>query len=164
MGSKNYKINPSGEKVKITPESVKEYFVARKNVHERAVFKNGKSEPMFMSVVERGKISLYEVIYRNYGANGISSTTTEWYMSKNSDTVTALKTSGLFFLSKSKQQRMDNFKDMIADNKEVLDKYLADDKFNFKQLAGLVHLYNTGKPLSNEPEKKEDPLKKDDAY
>jgi len=108
-------------------------------------------------VIEKGKISLYEMIYTTYtgttttysGTMTTNTTTTEWYVSKGSDNVSDIKTSGLFML-KAKQKRKDTFAEMLKDNKNIYDKYLAEDKFSFKQIRNLVHLYNTGKPLGQQ--------------
>ena len=42
---------------------------------------------------------------------------------------------------------------MIKDNKEVYDKYLADDKFGFAQIRNLIHLYNTGRSFESDQAK-----------
>ncbi len=131
---------------KIKPDAIKEYYIASKKSLSRSVFKEGTSKPMFMTVVEKGKISLYEMINTNYMYGGGSTTTVTWYVGKGSDYVTDFKSSGLFF-AKSRKQRKDNFGEMLKDNQAVYDKYKTEDKFSFKQIQNLVHLYNTGQPL-----------------
>ena len=49
---------------------------------------------------------------------------------------------------------------MIKDKPNVYEKYMAENKFNFNFIQNLVHLYNTGKLLSEEKTE----AKKDDAY
>ncbi|MDP9048818.1 MAG: hypothetical protein M3N14_11830 [Bacteroidota bacterium] len=152
IGGAKYKSDTMRESKRIKPTEIREYYIARKDFRERSVYTDSTSSPRFMTIVEKGKISLYQMIYSNYH-NGITTSTTEWYVGKGSDYVSDLKTSSLFAF-KSKQKRKDNFEEMLKDNKEVYDKYKADDKFSFKQIRNLVHLYNTGKPM--EPEKTKD--------
>jgi len=96
-----------------------------------------------MTVIEKGEINLYQkIIYFDDGS------ITLLYISKGSDDVIALKTSGLS-LSKPRQSRMDILAKMLMDNKAVYDKYKANGKFTFKQIRNIVHLYNTGHPLMN---------------
>jgi len=136
-----YKGDAMSEPKKIKPEEIKQYFIARKNLLERSVLIDSTSKPVFMTVIERGKIKLYQmIIYFD------DSQTTIWYISKDSDEVIALKTSGLS-LSKPRRTRKDILAKMLMDNKAVYDKYKADDKFTFKQIRKLVHWYDTGHPL-----------------
>lgn len=97
-----------------------------------------------MTVLEKGKISLYEVIvYYKYSA------TTYWYVAKNSDKVSLIKTNGLFS-GKGRKERKDDLAEMLKDQPAVYQKYMAEDKFNFKAIRNLVHLYNTGHTLDEE--------------
>lgn len=147
IGKMKYKVDSMGESKKIKPDEIREYYIARKNDRERAVYKDSTGRPWFMTVIEKGRISLYQVITIYYH-NGLTTSSTEWYVGKGSDYVSDLKTSSLFSL-KSKRKRKDIFAEMLKDNKAVYDKYMADDKFSFKQIRNLVHLYNTGQPLDD---------------
>ena len=89
-----------------------------------------------MTVVESGKINLYELI-TNY--NNV--TVTEWFASKGTDTGILIKDNSL-----SGNRKRRDFEALIADNKAVYEKYTADDKFRFNNIRNLVHLYNTGEP------------------
>jgi hypothetical protein len=98
-----------------------------------------------MTVVEDGKINLYEMIVTTTtpGMNGASysNSNTEWYVSKGTDTAMILK--GKLF---GREKRKNDFAELLADNKAVYDKYMSDDKFGFDEIRNLVHLYNTGEP------------------
>jgi hypothetical protein len=155
IGGPKYKSDAMNKSEKIKPDEIKEYFIARKNLLTRSVFVDDAPDSQFLTVIEKGKISLFELVNSVY--NGMSTTTTTtWYAGKGTDHVSALKTSALFF-NKGRQQRRDNFAEMVADNKDVYDKYKAEDKFSFKQIRNLVHLYNTGKPFEEVEDKpKED--------
>jgi hypothetical protein len=150
LGAYKYKGDGMSESVKIKPEVIKEFYFSKRKELYRSVFRDSTSDPVFMTVVEKGPISLYQFIYSNY--NGVTTTTTTvWYVGKNSDNVLELKTTGLF-LSEGKQSRKDALANMLADKKDVYDKYKAEDKFSFAQIRNIVHLYNTGKPWEK-PEK-----------
>ena len=153
LGAYKYKTSAMNESVKIKPEEIKEYYFSKRKELYRSVFRDSTSYPVFMTVVEKGPISLYQFIYTNY--NGTTTTSTAvWYVGKNSDIVLELKTTGLF-LSEGKQSRKDALANMLADKKDIYDKYKAEDKFSFAQIRNIVHLYNTGKPWEK-PEKQPD--------
>jgi hypothetical protein len=154
IGSIKYKNAAMRKAEKIKPDVIKEYYVARKTTLFRSVFKDSTAKPIFMTVVEKGKISLYELVISVYNGT-TTTTTTSWYVGKGSDYVNEIKTNALFMFT-AKQKRKDKFGEMLADNKAVYDKYKADDKFSFKQIENLVHWYNTGHPL-DDPGKPKDP-------
>jgi len=150
-----YKTDANSKTTKINPDEVKRYYRADRNKLYYSVYKTGKDKPEFMPVIEHGKINLFEVVETSYSSGGMmhmttTSSTTYWYVSKGADTVKELKTSGLFWLGKSKQNRKDILGDMVKDNKTIYDQYVAEDKFSFKQIRKLVHLYNTGEPLKED--------------
>ena len=158
IGIMKYKSATMTESESIEPDVIKEYYVAKKNILHRAVFKEGSNSPMYMTVIEKGKISLFEEIVvsssiATYGFGAPTTTRTsveEWYISKGSDNVSKIKTTDIVLLINSKQKRKDAFGDMLKDNKAVYEKYLNDDKFTFKQIQNLVHLYNTGVSLGKQ--------------
>jgi hypothetical protein len=142
IGAISYTTDGDISSTKIKANEHKEYFVSRKNVTYRSVTKKGKNKPLFLRLVEKGDICLYEEIVYSYSMYG-SSSVTIWHVSKKSDVVEQLKFSSL--IAFNKQSRKTAFADMIMDNKAVYDKYLAEDKkFTFDQIQSLVRLYNTG--------------------
>ncbi len=143
LGKPRYKVDPKGESKKIIPEEIREYYISWKDLRERSVHIDSSARAVFLAIIEKGRIGLYELVNSNY--NG--TTTTEWYVGKGSDYVVDLKTNSLF-LSKSKQKRKDILGEMLKDNKAAYDRYIAEDKFSFKQIQNLVHLYNTGQMLN----------------
>ena len=145
FGGVKYKSGTMNTSEKIKPDEIKEYYIARKTTLWRSVFIDSASEPVFMTVVEKGKINLFELVTSIYNGRTTTSTVT-WYVSKGSDYVSDLKTSSLFS-NKARKQRKDDFAEMLADNKEVYNKYKSEDKFTFVQIRNLVHLYNTGLPF-----------------
>lgn len=135
----------------ILPEDVKEYSSSKDKAVYLSAYEEGKRKPKFFKVIEKGKINLLEElktnVYVSNNFNGMStvdrSTTKLFYVSKGTDTVKKIKSSSLWFF-KSKKERKDELGDLFSDNQAVHDKYIADDKFSFKQIRILVHLYNTG--------------------
>ena len=137
--------------INITTDSVKGYYMANESTWYRRVYYDdkgllgGKVRPSFMSVVESGKINLYQMIITTttYGGIGMtySNSNTEWFVSKGSDTGVMVK--GALF---GRQKRKNEFSDLLTDNQGVYNRYLADDKFSFDEIRNLVCLYNTGKP------------------
>jgi len=143
IGAMKYQPNGSGGYEKITPETIKEYYIAKRNNMQHSVMMSKHSKPVFMTVIEKGKINLYELIVTMYTGTMTTESKT-WYASKGEGEVIELKTSSLF-LGTSKQKRKDELADMFMDNNDVYNKYQAEDKFSFNQIRLLVHLYNTGK-------------------
>lgn len=148
IGASKYTI-PGAKSKKMDRDEIKEYYITRKDLRKRVVFMGHKSKADFMTVIENGKISLYEIVYNHYSQYSNQSTT-EWYVGKSSDRVLALKTSDLLFLGKARKERKDDFSDMLKDKPEVYEKYMAEDKFSFSAIRNLVHLYNTGHTLDEE--------------
>jgi hypothetical protein len=149
-----YKYSFNNNTVKITLRNTKEFFIANKDLTMAAVFIDNYSTPMFMKVIEKGQIRLFEIIMNNgYSAGNtpIANSSMEWFVSKGSDTVSLLKYNGTASLMgfRGTKRRQNDFIEMIKDNKNVYDKYVAEDKFSFKQIRNLVHLYNTGQQLSD---------------
>jgi len=149
-GAAKYRTSENEKAIKITTDNVKAYYVADQSTWYRRVFYDYKTflqrnKLWFMTVVESGKINLYQMIVTttSYGANGAmySNSTTDWFASKGTDTAILLK--GALF---GRQKRKNEFADLLADNKAVYDKYIAEDKFGFDEIQNLVHLYNTGGP------------------
>jgi hypothetical protein len=156
-----YKTAQMNRPREISENEIKEYYISKDRILYREVLKRpGKAaSALFMVVLESGKINLYDettnTTYMNSGPYGgvSSSSSTVWYISKGSDTIKPIKNSDFSISSvffKSRKTRENVFAGMIMDNKEVYDKYLADDKFSFKQVRYLVHLYNTGKPFGSD--------------
>jgi hypothetical protein len=164
LGGPKYKV-PDGKKEKIDIEKIKEYYHASNDLRFRAVYVDTLSKPKYMQVIESGPICLYQYAPANYsGTMGMLTTSAiQWFVSKKGDRAIALKSTSLLG-SGNKQERKDTLSEMLKDKPEIYNKYVADDKFSFKQIINLVHLYNTGQPYQV-PQKKPDPnAKKDDMY
>jgi len=153
IGSVKYQSVTMSKPEKIKLDSIKEYSLTTEQKIYRKVYRDGSAKPVFMVVIEKGKIGLYELIHTNttmgYGGAMTTTSTRDWYVGKNSDNVTGFKSSGIF-LGKSRQSRKDLLAEMLKDKPEIYNKYMADDKFSFKQIRNLIHLYNTGEPLKEE--------------
>lgn len=143
FGAFSYETPEMNGSKRIKTNDIKE-FIRKKTIYA-SVHRDDKNKSEFMEVVEKGVISLYQVTYYSYSQYG-STSTTNWFVGKKSDTVSILKTNGLF-ATRSRQQRKDSFSEMLKDKKEIYDKYVAEDKFSFEQIENLVHLYNTGEPI-----------------
>ncbi|WP_419701898.1 hypothetical protein [Mucilaginibacter sp. NFX135] len=141
-----YSTTDSTKLTKIKPDKVKEYYVARRHILWGSTTKEDHSSRVFLELLEKGKINLYEDYYPStYGVNKI-----EWYVSKGSDTSKKLKSSGMLF-SSSRKERKDNFSELIKDNEAVYNKYTTENKFTYDQLRNLIHWYNTGQQIPPSP-------------
>jgi hypothetical protein len=144
-----YSTTDSTKLTKIKPDKIKEYYVARRHILWGSAVKEDSSR-VFLELLEKGKINLYEDYYpTTYGSNKI-----QWFVSKGSDTLQKLKSSGMLF-SSPRKERKDNFSEMIKDNEAVYNKYTTENKFTYDQLRNLIHWYNTGQQLPQSPLKKD---------
>jgi hypothetical protein len=157
-GNSSYKVN-SGKSVKIKPDEIREFHLGDEDVKRRSVVRQGKKKREFMTVLEDGKISLYQEITSNPAVAGPNGTmfpggsSTQWYLAKGTDTVTEVKNNDFSLatiFNKSRKHRKADFVEFIRDDQAVYDRYKAEDKFSFKQVRNLVHLYNTGELLKKD--------------
>jgi hypothetical protein len=117
-----YKTPDMADFEKFDEKSVKYFYIAKDSERYRAVTRPGKKKLEYLRLIEEGKICLYEYISSSYMQSGLTQSTTNWFISKNNDTLYKLKTSSLFNFT-SKKDRKDVFSDMLADNPEVLKQY-----------------------------------------
>ena len=142
---------------KLDLDDYKEIYKARDNNLSRAVLLPGSGGPEFITVLESGKINLYRLESTEYSymtANGhwySTGSAMRLYVGKGNDSVQELDyTTPMMIHFKSKKKRMNLLAEMLNDNKDVYDKFINEDKFNFGQIRNLVHLYNTGRPLESD--------------
>lgn len=153
INGEKYKADGMDKPKRISFYEIKEYYIAKDNLLCRAVYLPEHRLPQFMTVLESGKINLYQQTNEYYQMNSVqggmsySTSITDWYIAKETDTVTIVKNSdislgAIFF--KSKKTRKNDFAEMLKDNKAVYDKFIAEDKFSIGEIRNLIHLYNTG--------------------
>ena len=131
----------NGPTIKIKKEEVKEFYSADKKTWFRKIF-FGDDHILFMRVLEKGTISLYETF-----ASVGNVTNTLWYATKNTDTAVYIKTDALSIFSGTKKGKK-IFTTYLADNKAIQDQYIADDNPDIEEIKRLVHRYNTGEQTS----------------
>ncbi|MGZ3872091.1 MAG: hypothetical protein ACXVJD_04200 [Mucilaginibacter sp.] len=140
----------SSKKIRI--EEIKEYYVAKNKKLYRAVFKS-RTNVVYMEVLENGPISLYDEFFnRTSSVNGVmySNSSDIWYVGKGSIIVTPIDDYGFSvsnLFAKRKKQRINEFTELIRDNKIVYDKFIADNTFDNTEIRNIIHLYNTGEPF-----------------
>lgn len=160
-GTFKYTLSGSGSlPVKIKPDEIKEYYIARTNTIFGSVITEDRSSTRFLQILEKGKLNLY--VYSNTtsgfvptAGGGMAMTGpmdhSQWYISKNGGIAKILKGNGLMISGGSRKQRKADFGEMLKDNNLVYQKYIKDDKFDIDQIQNLVHWYNTGEKLPEPP-------------
>jgi len=121
----------------LKPDEIKEYYIHSKNELYRSVFRPGETKPVFLKVLETGKIDLYEDLTANTAKDTYNAI---WYITKEPGKLIELRGNKL---SPGKGQKNDLEK-MLMDNNDVYDAYLHDTKFTFDEVRSYIHLYNTG--------------------
>lgn len=146
-GTSKYKTDTMRKFKKINSDEMTEFYIADKSALYRAVYIDNDKRPSFLLAIEKGKISLYQIMNTVSSPYG-STTTTTWYIGKGSDYVKEFKFNGIG-LKNSRAERKAEFAKLLIDNKSVYDKFIAEDKFSFKQIKNIVHLYDTGEPAKD---------------
>jgi len=148
IGRGRYKDSTMPAAVRITADRIKEYYISDGKQLYRTVYINDDKIPEFLRVLENGTISLYQEIDKYYSSlyGPGPSTIENWLVGKNTDHVIYFKKSSFNFKGAGRGKRKAEFAALLADNKKVYDKFLADDDFSFNEIQNIVHLYNTGEP------------------
>ena len=140
-GPWQYKTNTMSKPKAINTDEIHQVYVAEGNKLYEPVYNDDKKRSEYLIILEKGKICLYELIYILYTQNNGQSEVTEWYIGKGADHVQYLKGSGIDL---GRGKRKMDLAEMLKDDKNVYDKFLADDSFSFDEIRNIVHLYNTG--------------------
>ncbi|WP_426668175.1 hypothetical protein ACPPVU_18850 [Mucilaginibacter sp. McL0603] len=154
-----YTTSENGKAEKITKDKFREFYTGDKSIWYRKIFL-GDDEVVFMKVLERGKISLYETFVAiNNMTTHISTTNLKWYATKNSDTAVFIQTDASAIFTGNKKGRK-AFAGYIADKKDVYDQYIAIKDPSIEDMVLLALVYNTGERLKQPAP--EPPVKKAD--
>jgi len=134
--SYSYKKVEKDEPIKIETTNVKEFYSGDKKIWKRRVYQNGHLIPYFLTVIELGKISLFEDVttltsYGPFNTTSVSKTI-EWYVAKGNDHADLLKSSKFKVFGEKKSKNA--FVALIEDNKEVYNKFLVDNSFSFDEI------------------------------
>lgn len=129
------------KKHKIQPEEIKEFYLAADTMLHRAIKVAPASHPVFVEVLEDGKIKLYErSIQSKYGV------TVYWYVSSDNVPLTLIKTNG--FEAASRDSRKALLNRMMAGDMEAL-KGINDKGLTYEDVRSSIKIYNknhTGTP------------------
>lgn len=154
-----YKSFQMASKEKIDPETIKQYTITHQKERFVAIPVEEGEPLQYLKVIEEGGISLYQQTFKYTTAGSYdgltgaytgatTSETDDWYITKDGVKFEPLKTSS-FKMTKTKPERIELFKNMISDKPRILVRFKADNSFSFDKLQYIIHLYNTGKELSN---------------
>lgn len=153
-----YKANDNDDFKSVNTGDIKEYQLSNDSSVWRAeVLKPGEF-PIFLRVEVDGKICLYQEIITtstlaansNYiNPNYNTTSTTNWYVSKDNAPLIALKTTALFVIGASHDDRKAALAEMFADNPQVAAEYKADDSFRFKKIKKYVQQYDHDAAVNN---------------
>lgn len=116
--------------------------------------------------IEDGKIKLYEYKHSNFGnkadnvldvactissviaSGGVIPNTeyTNWYIEKEGTELTPIKYNSFAVAgSRSRKERKELLKDLLADNEKVSENYFKSKSFTFEAVQTLIHEYNNSK-------------------
>ncbi|WP_316783622.1 hypothetical protein [Pedobacter frigiditerrae] len=104
------------------------------------VIPTGK-KPIFLERLQNGKIKLYErFIAGTYGyMGGGSPSQTIWYASKDDGELLEIKTNNVLG---TREDRKNNFFNLIGDYKELWDDFIAEKNFSYEMIESYIKKYN----------------------
>lgn len=160
LGFMKYKMVSSlPEGIAIRPNEIRRFYYSKTSTLYVSILTMDEKLLMFLPVIERGKINLYEEL--RYGGFSV---TTNWYFTKETRKINPIRTSYYVWLGvPSKAKRREAFAEAIKDNKAVYDMYLKDDSFTFTEIRKLIHYYNTGELPKDKKEKEKDDKNDNDS-
>lgn len=142
---------------KVLPSFVPQELAKKMAIAEKATW---------LKCIENGKIKLYEFKHSNLGnradnvldvactlssviASGGAIPNTEytnWYVEKEGTELTPIKYNSFVMAgSKSKKERKELLKDLLADNEKISESYCQTKSFTFEAVQTLIHEYNNSK-------------------
>jgi len=140
LGRLRYQPIGANSFIKVTTDEIIEYYTVKDSTLNVAAVLPNSTEPEFLTLLERGKINMYEKIVTSYSQYG-STTTFYWYINKDGNLLKQLKATTIF-TDGSRKDRKNMFADMIADDPTLMEQFKADNDFSIKRLQYYVHQYN----------------------
>ncbi len=133
-----YKLEKDTANKTLKTDSIKEFYRSKYATTFVAVMLPGQKEKRFVSLLERGKINLYEdvaIISNNY--------ITTYYANKNGSPLFEIKTDGVFRPSGvSSAERRKALADMLSDNPALLQSFNKEGGYDFDTIRNFINLYN----------------------
>jgi len=140
LGKLRYQPIDANSYIKITTDDIKEYYTVKDSSLTVATVLPDKTNPEFVTLLERGRIRMYEKVVVTYSQYG-STYTYYWYVNKGNDPLKQLKATTIF-TDGSRKERKNMFAEMIADDPALMEQFKADNDFGIKRLQYYVHQYN----------------------
>jgi hypothetical protein len=144
----------NGKTITCKPEMIREYYQSNRDRLVCSRNLPGEETPIFLDVLEKGKIMLYEIetkMRTNTGTGmpntSITSTTTTWYAQKGVQQLREIKTN---IISGSRADRKDALLFLINDNAELLARFKSEPSFSFEMIRKLIQDYNRQAEANNQ--------------
>ncbi|CAN5465026.1 hypothetical protein BH09BAC6_BH09BAC6_22210 [soil metagenome] len=141
FGGLSYRVNGKSSYIKIKPENIKEYCKVTDggkfsevtgwendtSIYVRRIMPK-KNDTVFIHLMERGKISLYEKQTSGYASSGpggsyVSSGSLFWFVTKNSDLLILITQPGVLAGNRTVLASQNNFMSLLADNPSLLERF-----------------------------------------
>lgn len=117
---------------------VKEYYSAKANLRKRAVNIPGIKKPVYLEVVEDGKIIIYFQQYIRYNTEYLA-----WHIFKKADPEFNINNMPLSNNSKISSAKVDILK-LVSDNPAAVNMCNDKKKLSYDDVRDIIHFYNTG--------------------
>jgi hypothetical protein len=120
------------------PSIVKSYFNSKKGSLYRSVMMTGAEEPIFLQILETGKINLYEWEY-SYDNTGTTTTSITWYADKAGYPLKEVKRTGVGGNASARKVAMEF---LLSDNGPIAQEFINKETYSFDYLRATIRKYN----------------------
>ncbi|WP_231424414.1 MULTISPECIES: hypothetical protein [Pedobacter] len=148
-----FKVKQTDTLEKITADNIKAFFIVKNKIPLALKYVEGKDKPVYLTILESGKINLFESSSSNSVAGvhisgmagsgtfggGRSSDITYYAQNNGADSLLFLKTNGI---SKSNAKGRLCFENLISDDKELFDFYKSKEEYSFDVIRAMIKAYN----------------------
>ena len=128
------------EEVMINVSEISCYYLKKKGdaYYNKVIPETGKNS--FVLQIEKGKLNLYSYIITSYSGNGKSISVVYWYVERDNEGLSLLKSSYAF--AEDRKGRKELLKSLLADNPVTSKMLEENDTFSFKRIQELIREYN----------------------
>ena len=135
-----YKLTKKDSYKPLNADSIKAYYLADDSVTYLAELLPGNKKLRFVTLLEQGKINLYQDKAQSSGRNSLNT----WYASKNGGQLFEIKTEGLTIggSGTSRDERKKALSDLLSDNYILSQSFTKKDDFSFKAIRDVIEQYN----------------------
>jgi hypothetical protein len=135
-----YRLTKKDSYKSLSPDSIKAYYLAEDSVTYIAEPLPGNKKLRFVTLLEHGKINLYQDKAQSSGRNSLNT----WYASKSGAHLFEIKTEGVTIggSGNSRDERKKALSDLLSEDPPVAQNFAQKNDFSFKAIRDAIVQYN----------------------